>query len=226
MICEKGFDVAVAFQILGRRWELLCLPFFDLSPLVSIPIHKIYQIIYNKALFPSRFYALIQFAPLDRKFGRPQNGQRAYHVRPFLLKASPPKPDERTRVPPRRLYFLGSFLLILALSLVPLPPSQKPPLLLPTNTYQYPQVSDFSSLSTGPTSISMVKISHRMANPTVLRSIVLLAATKTTDHPIRMLVRMVRVRIMASIAGKHLRAAAETKPAMRFRIVLTMPVAW
>ena len=37
-----------------------------------------------------------------------------------------------TAPPPLLLYFLGSLRLILVLSLVPLPPSQKPPLCLPT----------------------------------------------------------------------------------------------
>ena len=39
---------------------------------------------------------------------------------------------ELTAPPPLLLYFLGSLRLILVLSLVPLPPSQKPPLCLPT----------------------------------------------------------------------------------------------
>ena len=60
-------------------------------------------------------------------------GDSAYD-KPLLLKGSPLRPYEPTFVPPRLLYFLGSFLLILALSLVPLPPSQKPPLRLPTST--------------------------------------------------------------------------------------------
>jgi hypothetical protein len=58
------------------------------------------------------------------------------------------------------------------------------------------------------------KTPYRMANPTILGSIILLPATETTDHAIRMLVRVLHLRIVAPVTGEHLRAATEAEPAM------------
>lgn len=53
-----------------------------------------------------------------------------------------------------------------------------------------------------------------MTNPTILGSIILLPPTEPTDHAVRVLIRMLHLRIVAPVAWEHLRAAAESEPAM------------
>ena len=57
-------------------------------------------------------------------------------------------------------------------------------------------------------------MAYRMTNPTILGSIILLPPTEPTNHAIRMLVRVLRLCIVAPITWEHLRAATESEPAM------------
>ena len=58
-------------------------------------------------------------------------------------------------------------------------------------------------------------------NPTILRPEILLPRAKSTNHSIRMLIRMITTFIMASIARENPRAAREAEPAERFTIMST-----
>jgi hypothetical protein len=60
-----------------------------------------------------------------------------------------------------------------------------------------------------------------MTDTTFFRSVILLPRAITADHPVSMLVGMVACGIVAFITCKDFRAAAETKPAVAFAVVLT-----
>lgn len=59
-----------------------------------------------------------------------------------------------------------------------------------------------------------------MTDPTVLRSVVLLTRAVSANHTISMLIGMISRLIVAFIACKDFRAAAEAKPAVAFAVML------
>jgi len=62
-----------------------------------------------------------------------------------------------------------------------------------------------------------------MTHTTILRTIILLAGTITTNHPISMFIGMIASDIMTFVAGKNFIAARKPEPTIGFRIVTTAP---
>ena len=77
------------------------------------------------------------------------------------------------------------------------------------------------SLTTFPEPASGFLYKTRTTDAALFRPIVLLPRAITADHPVSMLIRMVACGVMAFVACKDFRAAAETEPAVAFAVVLT-----
>ena len=65
----------------------------------------------------------------------------------------------------------------------------------------------------------------RMTDPTVLRSVVLLTRAVSANHTISMFIGMVTRPIVAFVACKYFRAAAEAEPTVAFAVMLAAAAA-
>jgi len=65
-----------------------------------------------------------------------------------------------------------------------------------------------------------------MADTTILCSIILLSTTPPTHHPLRPLIGVLLLLIMALITRVHFLTTAEAEPTKRFRVVATATLLW